>query len=49
MRDEVLKLLTDIREALSDIRTFTAGIDLTGYEGDPLRSAAVEKVPRKAA
>lgn len=49
MRDEVLKLLTDIREALSDIRTFTAGIDLAGYEGDSLRSAAVEKVPRKAA
>jgi uncharacterized protein with HEPN domain len=43
MRDEALKLLTDIRDALSDIRSFTAGIDLAGYESDPLRSAAVER------
>jgi len=28
MRDEALKLLTDIREALQEIDGFTAGIDL---------------------
>ena len=43
MRDEALKLLTDIREALLDIKTFTAGIDLAEYDSDPLRSAAVER------
>jgi uncharacterized protein with HEPN domain len=43
MQDEALKLLTDIREALEEIKSFTAGIDLTGYESDPLRRAAVER------
>lgn len=43
MRDEALKLLTDIREALTEIDTFTAGIDLARYESDSLRRAAVER------
>ncbi len=43
MRDEALKLLTDIREALAEIDAFTAGIDLSGYESDSLRRAAVER------
>lgn len=43
MRDDALKLLTDIREALTEIDTFTAGIDLARYESDSLRRAAVER------
>ena len=43
MLDEGLKLLTDIRVALDDIGAFTAGIDLSSYEGDPMRRAAVER------
>jgi uncharacterized protein with HEPN domain len=43
MRDEALKLLTDIREALEEINAFTEGIDLAHYESDPLRRAAVER------
>jgi uncharacterized protein with HEPN domain len=43
MRDEALKLLTDIREALAEIDGFTAGMDLPSYESDPMRRAAVER------
>jgi len=43
MRDEVLKLLTDIREALAEIDDFVAGMDLLSYEADPMRRAAVER------
>lgn len=43
MRDEALKLLTDILEALTEIDAFTAGVDLAGYESDSLRRAAVER------
>jgi uncharacterized protein with HEPN domain len=43
MQDEALKLLTDIREALEEIDSFTAGIDLPSYEADPMRRAAVER------
>ena len=43
MRDEALKLLTDIREALEEIDGFTAGIDLPAYEADSMRRAAVER------
>lgn len=43
MRNEGLKLLTDIREALAEIEAFTAGIDLARYEADSLRRAAVER------
>jgi uncharacterized protein with HEPN domain len=43
MRDDALKLLTDIREALSEIDAFTEGIDLVRYESDSLRRAAVER------
>ena len=31
MQDEALKLLMDIREALEEIDSFTAGIDLPGF------------------
>jgi uncharacterized protein with HEPN domain len=40
MQDEALKLLTDIHEALEEIKSFTAGIDLIGYESDLFRRAA---------
>lgn len=43
MRDEVLKLLTDIKSALEDIEDFTAGLTLADYENDSLRRAAVER------
>lgn len=43
MQGETLKLLTDVRSALGDIKAFTAGIDLACYESDPLRNAAVER------
>jgi uncharacterized protein with HEPN domain len=43
MRDEALKLLTDIREALEEIDGFTTGIDLPAYESDTMRRAAVER------
>ena len=43
MRDEALKLLDDIQQALEDIEDFTEGLTLTDYHGDALRRAAVER------
>ena len=43
MQDEARKLLGDIRDALNDISTFTAGMSLLDYEKDDLRRAAVER------
>ncbi len=43
MQDEARALLLDIRDALSDISSFTAGMNLLDYEKDDLRRAAVER------
>ena len=43
MRPEALKLLVDIRDASSDIKDFTRGMDLLQYQRDPKSRAAVER------
>jgi len=43
MRPEMLKLLVDVRDAASDIRDFTAGMDLAEYRLDAKCRAAVER------
>lgn len=43
MRPETLKLLIDILDAASEIREFTAGIDLAEYRNDSKCRAAVER------
>jgi uncharacterized protein with HEPN domain len=43
MRPEALKLLIDIRDASSDIRDFTCGMDLSQYRHDSKSRAAVER------
>jgi uncharacterized protein with HEPN domain len=39
----MLKLLVDIRDAVSDIRSFTADMDLSEYRLDAMCRAAVER------
>lgn len=43
MQPEMLKLLVDIRDAACDIRSFTAGMDLSEYRLDAKCRAAVER------
>lgn len=43
MLPEELKLLVDIRDALEDIREFTAGMDFGAYKIDAKCRAAVER------
>jgi len=43
MPPEALKLLVDIRLALTEIRDFTAGMDLDAYRNDAMCRAAVER------
>ena len=43
MQPELLKLLVDIRDAASDIRAFTSGMDLSEYRLDAKSRAAVER------
>lgn len=43
MRPEELKLLVDIRNALEEIREFTAGMDFGAYRIDAKCRAAVER------
>jgi uncharacterized protein with HEPN domain len=43
MRPEALKLLVDIRQALSDIKEFVRGMDLPQYRQDTKCRAAVER------
>ena len=43
MPPELLKLLVDIRDAASDIRSFTTGMDLQDYRLDAKCRAAVER------
>jgi len=43
MRPEALKLLVDIRDASSNIKDFTCGMDLSKYRQDSKSRAAVER------
>ncbi len=43
MLPESSKLLLDVRQALEDIETFTAGLDLDAYKADAKFRAAVER------
>jgi len=43
MRDEALKLLADIEQALREIEEFTRGVTLRDYQHDSMRRAAVER------
>ncbi len=43
MLPESSKLLLDVRQALEDIETFTAGLDLDAYKADAKCRAAVER------
>ena len=43
MRLEVKKYLEDIRQAVTDIKEFTAGKSFEGYAADALLKAGVER------
>lgn len=43
MLPECSKLLLDIQQAMENIETFTAGLDLAGYKADEKCRAAVER------
>lgn len=43
MPPEAEKYLVDIQTALAEIRDFTRGMDLAGYQADPKSRAAVER------
>lgn len=43
MQRDPRAFLWDVREAARDIQTFTANLDASGYEANPMAQAAVER------